>query len=106
GERSAIERDRLAEDVLVAAELLLPKRVRQHRDIGTAGFVFLGGKDAAKKRLQPEGAEKVFGNANAVDVLRLAPARHREPGKGLRGKFGEALLLIAPGLKARPGNVR
>jgi hypothetical protein len=24
----------------------------------------------------------------------------------LRGKFSEALLLIAPGLKARPGNIR
>src|SRR5204862_7393803 len=67
---------------------------------------FFGSEDAPEERRQAESAEKVFGNANAVDVLRLAAARHGEAGKRSRGEFSEALLLIAPGLKARPGNVR
>ena len=40
GERRAVERDRLAEDVLVAAETFLPEGVGQHRDVRAARPVF------------------------------------------------------------------
>src|SRR5205085_3848403 len=106
GEGRAVERDRLAENVLVATETFLPKSVTEHRDVRTTGPVFIGIEHAAEERLHAERAEKVFRDADAVEIFRIAAAGEGETGKRLCGKFRGALLLIAPGREPRPGNVR
>src|SRR5436309_8516093 len=105
GEGRAVQGDRLAENVLVAAKTFLPEGVGQHRDIRATRFVFFRREDAAKEWLHTQGAKEVFRYANAVEILRVAPAGEGEAGEGLRGKFRETRLLIAPGGKARPGNI-
>jgi len=56
--------------------------------------------------LHSERPEEILGNANAVEILRVAPAGEGKSGEGLRGKFREILLLVTPSGKARPGNIR
>ena len=105
-ERCPVQRDRLAEDTLVAAETFLPEGMAQHRDVRTARAIVIGGEGAAEERLDAERAEEIFGDANALEIFRIAPAGEGESGERLRGELGETLLLIAPGGVARPGNIR
>src|SRR5256885_5607817 len=69
------------------------------------GLSSSGVKTRPKSGCKPR-ARKKFSVTRTPLIFCGSPARHGESGKRLRGKFSEALLLIAPGLKARPGNVR
>ena len=105
-ERCAVERDRLAENTLIAPETFLPKGIAQQRHVRAAGPIFIGIENAAKERLHAEGSEKILRYPDAVEIFRFTATGQGESSIRLGGKLGKTLLSVAPGGVTRPGNIR
>ena len=72
----AVEDDRLADDVLGAAELALPQAVRQQDDRVVADLLVLLGIQPAQHRLQADDVVEVGRGARPGDPIRFLGAGH------------------------------
>jgi hypothetical protein len=85
-----VERDALAEDVRVPAEVALPEAVRDDRRMGSAVVVLLAGESAAEGGIHFDGREEAGTDLRGREHHRTAAVGHGEPrridlGDGLEG---------------------
>ncbi len=74
GEGLAVQRERAADHLGVAAEAALPESVRQHHDLLVARDVVRGTEGAPERRRDPQHVEEVGGDAQPRDPLRVLVA--------------------------------
>src|SRR6185295_5430212 len=80
----------------IASVLALPERMTYHRARRAASsLIVLGGKDAAKDRLDPQHIEEVAAHPQALNRTRLSARSQVEHGRIARKDSGECLLLIS-----------
>ena len=95
--RPAIDRERLANDVLGATEPALPVAVRQHHSQRVSRRVVFGAEDPADHRLHPQEGQCGGAHLQCLDAFRIAAARDRHLGGIPRADGLERLLVLAIG---------
>ena len=102
--RIAIEFDGFADDGWVGAKMAAPQTVRNDRELGPVGAVFLGGEGTAHQHGHSEDGEIASGGAKTVELLGLIAAGkiHTRAAHLIGGDGVEHLSLLTPG--AESGN--
>ncbi len=101
--RPAIEGERLADRVALAAEVRLPEAVGEDDDGRSAGLVFVGHERPPHGRLDAEHREEVPRHHERLDLLGVAQAGDRVGVADRHREVAEHLLALAQDLVARPG---
>jgi hypothetical protein len=94
----AAEVHALAQHVAAAAEAPLPQPVAQNHHMMRPELVFLLGKRAAQRGLRVQHVEKVGGDAEGAQPLRLAEAGIVHVVVRAGGNAGEGVIVVAVGL--------
>jgi hypothetical protein len=93
-EGHAVQRERLADDIGIAAEAALPEAVADDRD--RRGLeIFVGMERAPAREVGAEKREVIAGDDLKNDLLRRGPAAPIDLRKGHRRHLGEDVILIA-----------
>jgi hypothetical protein len=96
GVREAINVDGAPDDAGIAAEILLPDLVAQHRNAVTALLLFAGKERASQQRLHTENVEEVVGRRSIAQMEHLRTGVYVDPCVAAEsGQRREAFVLLA-----------